>query len=888
MGFKAISTSRSAATTAVSKQATVINSSSGFAVAGSTITANTTISLNVNTPGQAPNTSVAGLSISSINYLNANGTISTANAVSTAGGNIKINGAGFTSPMTVVVGGTTISNANVNVANTSAIIANLGSASPGNASVYAFNSSGTGAQLATGIQYSGVPTWTTTLASFINGTAANVALVASSDSTLTYTLQSGSSLPTGISLISTGYLSGTATGYSETTTSTAVLVATDVEGQAAQQTITWTVQVSDPQFYLTSLLLNGDTGNNIANNATNNTFLDASTNNFTVTRAGNTTQGTLSPFSQTGWSNYLNGSTDYLTVPNNAALQMGSGDFTIEFWINYSSIASYQTPFSKGYTAAGDILLQTGNGDGKIIVYLSGTAAITEASGATVGQWYHYALVRSGTTVTLYRNGVSRGTATSAVNFNTTDQLGIGATGKAPGGGAVGQYPVSGYISNLRIVKGTAVYTSAFTTPITPLTAIANTSLLTCQSNRFIDNSTNAFVVTPVGTPSVQAYSPFAPSAAYSASTIGGSAYFDGTGDYVSVPSSAALSIGSSNFTFEGWFNWSGGTANWTLFSKASSYELKSDTNRWVWQLVGVSNVFITSWTPNIGQWYHIALVRNATVTTLYINGVSYTTGTSATATSSASALQIGSGSATFNGYMSNVRFVVGTAIYTTNFTPPTAPVTAVANTQLLLNYTNGGIVDAHSSNVLETLGDTKLSTAVKKFGTASIAFDGTGDYLYQPSTVNYQFFTGDYTVECWINPTNFASQGVLFDFRTTNGASGGALQIYTTTGGVITVYGGSSTATLLITAGAAITSGTWTHVALSRSGTSTKLFINGTQTGLTATDATNYGLGALWVGTVAGAGNNYFNGYLDDVRITKFARYTANFTAPISAFLGQ
>jgi len=120
--------------------------------------------------------------------------------------------------------------------------------------------------------------------------------------------------------------------------------------------------------------------------------------------------------------------------------------------------------FSKGYTAAGDILFQTGNGNGALIVYLSGSAAITESTGASVGQWYHYALVRSGTTVTLYRNGVSRGTATSAVNFNTTDQLGIGAAGKAPGGGAIGDYAFNGYMSNVRVVKGTALYTTNFTT----------------------------------------------------------------------------------------------------------------------------------------------------------------------------------------------------------------------------------------------------------------------------------------------------------------------------------------------------------------------------------------------------------------------------------------
>ena len=61
---------------------------------------------------------------------------------------------------------------------------------------------------------------------------------------------------------------------------------------------------ADPYFEYTTLLLSG----NGTNGAQNNTFLDGSTNNFTITRNGNATQGTFSPFSQTGWGNYFNGS----------------------------------------------------------------------------------------------------------------------------------------------------------------------------------------------------------------------------------------------------------------------------------------------------------------------------------------------------------------------------------------------------------------------------------------------------------------------------------------------------------------------------------------------------------------------------------------------------
>ena len=87
---------------------------------------------------------------------------------------------------------------------------------------------------------------------------------------------------------------------------------------------------TDPNFKQVSLLLHGDG----TNGAQNNTFLDSSTNNFTVTRNGNTTQGTNTPFSQAAgaWSNYFGGSS-YFTLPSNAAFALDGGNFTFEFWI---------------------------------------------------------------------------------------------------------------------------------------------------------------------------------------------------------------------------------------------------------------------------------------------------------------------------------------------------------------------------------------------------------------------------------------------------------------------------------------------------------------------------------------------------------------------------
>jgi len=229
------------------------------------------------------------------------------------------------------------------------------------------------------------------------------------------------------------------------------------------------------------------------------------------------------------------------------------------------------------------------------------------------------------------------------------------------------------------------------------------------------------------------------------------------------------------------------------------------------------------------------------------------------------------------------VRVVKGTAVYTANFTPPTAPLTAISGTSLLLNFTNAGVLDATAKNDLETVGNAQISTAQSKWGGASIAFDGTGDYLpSNPSTSNlYAFGTGDFTIEFWLRLGSVSGNQSLVDIRPT-GTNGLYPLIYTNTTSLI-YYVNSATQI----SGGTLSTGTWYHVAVSRSGTSTKMFLDGTQIGSTYTDSNNYlaGTGAPWVGTFRD-GTGALNGYIDDLRITKgVARYTANFTAPTAAF---
>jgi hypothetical protein len=165
-------------------------------------------------------------------------------------------------------------------------------------------------------------------------------------------------------------------------------------------------------------------------------------------------------------------------------------------------------------------------------------------------------------------------------------------------------------------------------------------------------------------------------------------------------------------------------------------------------------NTFNTMLTISLNQWQHIALVKNGSSLKLYKNGVAGTSTTSSEAvgTSGNTTLMAGAadGSQAVDGYMSNFRAVKGTAVYTSNFTPPTAPVTAITNTSLLTNFTNAGIIDNAMINNLEKVGNAQISTTQSKFGVSSMRFDGSGDGILIPYT-SLHHLSGDFTIEFWV-----------------------------------------------------------------------------------------------------------------------------------------
>jgi hypothetical protein len=655
---------------------------------------------------------------------------------------------------------------------------------------------------------------------------------------------------------------------------------------------------SDPNFEYNTLLLNGDG----TNGAQNNTFLDSSTNNFTITRNGNTTQGSFSPYGD-NWGWYFNGSSVLSTSFNNQIVPVGTQNFTIEGWFFLTAAISSERNILDNNAAAGGFNWYY---DGTTYgVYANSVGSIVSTSYAiATNQWVHLAITRSGNTFTLYVNGTSIHSGTSSQSFAAQ---GSGGAGNPTIMGRSSSNRITGYVSNMRVVLGSVVYTGNFTPSTTPLTAVSGTALL-LQKNRFIDSSSNNYTLIVGGSPSVQRFSPFNPTAPYSTSVIGGSGYFDGSGDSLSIGSSnTVLPTGTQDFSVECYVYW--GTqsgsfpqiiANPTTTGFQIYYDVSGGT-----LAVGIFNVanvitYSIAQSALSNRWTHIAVTRSGNTFRLFVDGVLQANGTNVVSYASPTTQYIGSdGSRPFTGYISDVKSTLGSipttyqTSSTTNgtgiFTAPTAPITTSsqgstsADVELLVNFTNAGIPDLAMQNNLETVGNAQVSTSVKKYGTGSIAFDGTTDGLVLASNPP-QVLSGNFTIEGWVYLNNTTG------LQTIIGRWQGSNQEYLlwVVSGVVQFYFGAfSVATPLITASSSLSATTWTHIAAVRNGSTFTVYINGTSAGTaTNSSAMTVTTAATTVGSLEPGYSGYdLTGYIDDLRVTNgFARYTANFTPPTAA----
>lgn len=895
-------------------------------------------------------------------------------ALDTAGGQtVLVNGAGFVAGCAVTVNGATITP--VTVVSPNQISFTSPANSGGSYTLVVYNSTGGGAILVPGLVYSSVPTYTTAQGSIGSGyetTSINTSVVATSDSTITYAITSGS-LPSGASMTSGGVITGTyptltvgtsetfyfditatdgedqdvtrsftlttnidvvawvtpssgatinldgtaysqalsatdAAGYSiasytanalptgltltsgtisgtptvEGSTTTLLTATAATTGRSATNTVTWVVALGDIYFKNVSLLLSANSSIQTQSFASDNSI-----NNAVLAISADTRAQNFNPYQPGYYSNFFDGNGDYLTVPGSNNFVF-AGDYTIEAWI-LSASTTWSIYSTGGSGAADQFSCDAGTLYWAYNIFGGGTANFFTV--ADVNNWTHIAASRSSGTTRLFKNGVVMATSTTNSSIGSTNTLNIGRR-------LDGSYSMNGYISNFRIVKGTAIYTAAFTPSTTPLTAVLGTQLLTCQSNNLSDNSANYYTVTKVGDTMVSFANPFA--TAYQYGTPYYSVNFSNS-SYVTANITGGL--GSGDFTIEGWVRWTAAYGNSGIFHITPSGYLPSTglgvalaTYNNLWHLfqsnTGDPSGLGTS--PALYTWYHFAMVRSGSTFKTYIDGVQIYSASDTTDYTSTTYLAIGayySSSYPFpGGNISNFRILRGTALYsgsntvTPNFSVPTSPLTAITNT-VFLGLQNSTLTDSSSNNV--AISPASLSSirviSASPFTPNSYSgttlpttygsgyFDGSGDYI------TYGTFapTGNFTFECWFFVKSYPqTQCMLFALPWPSGN----FQVYVSNNNTVMWQAYTQNSQEY-----AITINQWYHLAIVKSGSSANLYLNGLLRDTSTLTNSISGVGLI------GARNDGYNfaGYISDFRLVIGSTvYTSNFvppTAPLS-----
>lgn len=622
-------------------------------------------------------------------------------------------------------------------------------------------------------------------------------------------------------------------------------------------------------------------------------FQDRSPINSTLTPAGNSAVVEFSPFepttyTPTSYSVAFDGTGDYLSVASSTGFDF-AGDFTIEAWVYPTAINANNGIISRWTTSLG-FIFKVVTGSRLYFAWFIGATGIITASSTTVplNQWSHVAVTRSGGTVRLFVNGVlDATTGTASGTISSTSPVTISSLD------TTNTENWTGDISNVRVVNGTALYTANFTPPTTPLTAVSGTALLTCNTSALVDSSSNSLAITSFGEACPISANPFGETVAfsygYSATSGGTSGYFDGTGDYLDIAWNAALTLSANDFYMECWvYPLTTGTAvgfmsNWQAGGQFQF--TRSTANRLVWGTQSQGGVTGTTRLIYPYCWNHIAAIRKNGVIAVYVNGVKDATtlaiGTTGI-TGSGKVYRIaaaGDATAQFPGYVAGVKINITNDVPSaSNFYPPVAPPAADGGTVLLYNMADGGIFDWASGTIFETLGNVQVDTGNKKFGTGSIYFDGTGDYLSARASPLWQL-GGDFTIELWVKFTAHGSTGGLVGSANSSTASAITAGWFLDFSGTTDKIQFEAQGGVALVSTDSVTVNEWTHVAAVRNNGVITLYINGMPNGSVASSTVFWSSGSPLLVGVDRASSSTLTGWIDDLRISRIARYTAAFS---------
>ena len=742
----------------------------------------------------------------------------------------------------------------------------------------------------------GLATWTTSagsLGTFDAEETVNITLVATDPEggDVDYTLTSNS-LPSGVTLDGeTGVIGGAAPIIDFTTTYNFGITPDDGVNNGAERSFSISVNTDrDDNFNQNVLMLTGDSSSEAV---TYSAFDDASTNNLQPLPEGRAHGTSWGPFNDSFAVEFLRSDNEYISWGSSTDFALGTGEFTIEAWIK---VRNYDDENCILATGTGGPLFYVNQTSGTLKFRIGGVQdVIISSTVILLNEWYHVAVSRdSNSDIRMFINGVQEGSAVNNTFSFTQSGLFVGAAN-------ANEYKMNGYLSNVRMVAGTALYTSNFTPSATSLTAVSGTVLLTCHSYRFVDEAGHALTLN--NSPKIVS-GPFDP--------------VDGTGSirnrsngWVSYPDDAAYEIGSGDFCVEGWFyarNITGQTHLYTWSSPSTGFEVYYSGGNYN-GYVGTGSTWLISG-ENFGaartnEWQHTALVKTGTTVSFFVNGTrTYTTTYNDVVGDPGARLYVGTyrGSNTYrtNTDISNFRYVTGDDVYdatATTLTVPTSPLTAITGTALLTGQSSGntrntGFIDSvKPSREYNYLSNGAVQSSFSPYSDRwSVKFDGDSDWLAFPSNSNYEL-DGQFTIEWWFNTSNFAvdtfwQRMVCLGIDTAGTVDeNDAAPTITFANATNLAFRGA--ANIVESSASGLDDGNWHHVAFTRDGSNTlRMYIDGTQTdsatySTTITGASTQGILFGTFKSVDGRGD--FDGYLSDFRIVKGSSlYTgASFTPP-------
>jgi hypothetical protein len=446
----------------------------------------------------------------------------------------------------------------------------------------------------------------------------------------------------------------------------------------------------------------------------------------------------------------FNGTNQYISIPDSADWNFGSGDFTIDFWAYTLDNQTNKYILSLGNRSSCSVEFSIFSGSARPAIFIANTAYnINTSPSFTINQWNHVAIVRYGNTITYYYNGVSVGSLSFTGTINSSGFI------SRIGDYIAGGYNYSGYLDEFRISKGIARWTANFTPPTSTYTTDSYTKLLLHSDVLPIVDS-SIVPKTLTNNNSISLLSKF-----------NGVGSFNGTNQYISIPDSNDWYFGSGNFTIDLWISFSSLTGVKSILGQD---EGAGPTNKWVFIYNYPSTNKITfsrgatgleyTWDLSlvINTWYHLAVVRNGNILSCYSNGVKLSSDKDITGASWPQVnapLTIGTEGENYawmNGYIDELRISKGVARWTSNFTPPTQ---AYKNPAPFMYNINGADRYAYSINNLTSTSGTviAMSNSGEVVGYNKMSFATSQNLEATGGTISY---SGSYKIHTFLSSGTF------------------------------------------------------------------------------------------------------------------------------------